>query len=123
MFLVDPLRRALILGFAFAALLGGDALHGLLHGSELRPADDVAHGSQLHGDDCEHGTDIEALPHDAHCLLCSSSRHQTHQLPPHGATLVALTPAPRSVSHDATRQRPQRRLCAPLGARAPPREA
>lgn len=120
MLLADPLRRVLALGLAFAALLGGDVLHSLSHDGELRPSEV---GSQLHGDDCEHGVDLENTPHDAHCLFCSSasSKHvdvPTDQLP----GLASDVPLGWHVQHDLDLPS-ERTRCAPLGARAPPQGA
>lgn len=123
MFLAAPLRHALVLSVALAALLGGDALHGALHDGELPPAENVGHDSELHGDGCEHGAEIEALPHDAHCLLCSGSREHALDLPDTTHAPDALEPAACAPPRDDARLRNTRPPCAPLGARAPPRDA
>lgn len=123
MFPAAALRHALILCLALTALLSSDAFHGALHGGELPPAENVGHDSELHGDGCEHGAEIEAPPHESHCLLCSSSREHALDLPDTTHAPGALETAACAPPRDDVRLRPTRHPCAPLGARAPPRDA
>ncbi|GJM22877.1 MAG: hypothetical protein DHS20C15_27920 [Planctomycetota bacterium] len=113
----DTLRRVLALSLALAALLGGDVLHSFAHDGELRPSEVDA---QVHGDDCEHGVDVESTPHDAHCLYCSNPGAKRVDLPAHCLPgLASAAPIGWHTQRD-TDLPSERTGCAPLGARAPP---
>lgn len=120
MSLLTPLRRALLVSLTLIAFLGGDGLHGLLHHDTQRPAQS---GPQAHGEDCDDCAEREEVRDDAHCLLCSSGRSDALAMPGVHARVdagLARCTARPGTDDDFARRDVR---CAPLGARAPPRDA